>query len=219
MSLQSTGTHRPEPDAPAQASSFLGYLEAKKQSTGGCPDLSDLLGYVNGRLSRERQQQVREHLVVCAACSAQVLKIAKAPPKRNPPFASVVALVLILGLSVTVAVLWPERHRADSDFARLEPVGRIARNAVPVHRLSRDPNKPLFIQLNTDDLEDHTTYRIELLQGDPPRVAWQETGLARQPDRSFMINLPRRYSQGVLHLRLLGDDRIIAEYQLHLMDP
>ncbi|CAM2009570.1 zf-HC2 domain-containing protein [Acanthopleuribacter pedis] len=219
MSLQSTGTHRTDSESPAQASSFLSYLEAKKQSTGGCPDLTDLLGYANETLSQERQQRVREHLVVCAACSSKVLKIAKAPPKRKTPFASAIALLLILGLSATVASLWPDRHRADTDFARLEPVGRISRNALPVRTLKRDPNKPLFLQLNTDDLQDHTTYRIELLQGDPPRVAWQEVGLARQPDRSFMINLPRQYSNGVLHLRLLGDDRIIAEYQLHLIDP
>ncbi len=202
------------------ASPFLDYLEAKKQRSGKCTDVLELIRYYRGVLPADREKTLKEHLVSCQTCADQALKIAKAgvkpPPSRLP---LVLSLLLIVCLGFAVGALWPSPHQAAVGLVSLEPISQVYRNQNLDQTVAHDPSQNLVLHLNTEDLENYNHYRVELLQGDPPRVVWRGGNLQRRADRSFAVNVPPGYRDGVLHLRLFGDNRLLAEYQLHLIDP
>lgn len=214
-----TGTP-PAPNETPPAASFIDYLEAKKQASGDCSDVMELIRYYRGALSPAREATLKEHLVACRTCADQALKIAKAgvgpPPSRLP---LVLSLLTVLGLAVAVGALWPSPHQAAVGLVSLEPTSQVYRDQTPDQTVPHDPRQNLVLQLNTEDLENYSDYRVELLQGDPPRVVWRGGGLQRRADRSFAVNVPPGYRDGVIHLRLFGDDQLLAEYHLHLIDP
>lgn len=207
------------PDPSFQSDPLLVYLERKRSQSGSCPARDEWKAYFKETLSDDREEALKNHLVVCHACSVEAIRQeAKDTHTFRNHVAIATALVLFVGIGLAIALLRPS-HQANVSFVRLEPVDQTYRNQAPIQTISHEPAQSLILQFNTEDLETYASYRVELLEGPSERIIWQDDSLQRQPDRSFVIDVPARYRQGRLHLRLRGDNHILADYHLQLIEP
>jgi hypothetical protein len=208
------------PDETLQPDDFWNYLETRRKESGACPNEADFKAYFKGTLPEVREATIRNHIVVCHSCRNKVLSQNAKAFKLSPKFvAAISTLVFILAIGLTWFLLERPTHQANVSFVRLEPLDQIYRNDATVLSVVHDPSQRLILQFNTEDLTDYDRYSVELLDGPIGQVVWRDDGLQRQPDRSFVIDVPARYRQGSLYLRLRGEDQILAEYQLKLTEP
>lgn len=147
---------------------------------------------------------------------------------RKFPWALAASFLLILGLfgwnlKLREGLREAERPRADVTLATLAPetpgVARGSEEAVEIEVRPRQSR--VLLLLNLGDLRELPDYRLELV--DPVLgVLWGESGVARNADGTFLLDLPAALLEAKLYrLRLYGlrgGDRVpLAEYSFEVV--